>query len=92
VPYIVQWPAVASEGQQSDAIVSGLDFLSTFLAAAGGKLPTDREYDGVDLRPYFQGKVAEPTHRTLYHLSWTLSAACCGHFVTYFLHATHFAD
>jgi arylsulfatase A-like enzyme len=66
VPYIVQRPGVAPEDQQSNAIVSGLDILPTFVAAAGGKLPTDREYDGIDLRPYFEGKATEPTHRTLY--------------------------
>ena len=56
VPYIVQWPGVAAEGKVSDDIVSSLDLLPTFLAAAGAGLPTDREYDGVDLRPSLEGK------------------------------------
>ena len=71
VPCIVQWPGVAPAGTTSDAIISGLDVLPTFVAAAGGKLPADRQYDGVDLRPYFEGKIARPTERTLFWRYYT---------------------
>ena len=50
VPYIVKWPGVVPAGKVSDAVVSHLDIVPTCMAAAGGKLPTDREYDGADLR------------------------------------------
>jgi arylsulfatase A-like enzyme len=66
VPYIVRWPGVAAPGKVSDDIVSSLDLLPTFLAAAGGKLPTDREYDGVDLRDSLGGKPNDLTGRTLF--------------------------
>ncbi|MGO9113808.1 MAG: sulfatase [Thermoguttaceae bacterium] len=66
VPYIVRWPGVAAEGKVSDDTVSSLDLLPTFLAAAGAKLPTDREYDGVDLRPSLEGKPNDLAQRTLF--------------------------
>ena len=56
VPLIVQWPGVVGAGKVSEAVVSHLDILPTCVAAAGGKLPADREYDGADLRGYFAGK------------------------------------
>jgi len=66
VPYIVWWPGVAAQGNVSDDIVSSLDILPTFLAAAGAKLPTDREYDGVDIRPSLEGKPNDLRQRTLF--------------------------
>jgi len=48
-------------------VVSLLDVLPTSVAAAGGSLPTDRIYDGVDLMPYLTG-----SHQGLPHdmLAW----------------------
>jgi arylsulfatase A-like enzyme len=66
VPYIVWWPGIASEGKVSGDIVSSLDLLPTFLAAAGAKLPKDREFDGVDLRASLKGKPTELAQRTLF--------------------------
>jgi len=36
------------------------------VAAAGGVLPSDREYDGVDLVPYVTGKNKERPHQSLF--------------------------
>jgi arylsulfatase A-like enzyme len=66
VPFLVQWPGVAPSGKVSDEIVSSLDILPTFLAAAGVKLPGDREYDGIDLHPAWEGKAAGLDSRTLF--------------------------
>ena len=63
VPFIVRWPGVVPAGKVSDAVVSHLDILPTCVAAAGGKLPGDREYDGADLRPVFlrrRGRLDRP--------------------------------
>ena len=56
VPLIIQWPGVAPAGTTDDALISHLDLVPTCVAAAGGTLPCDREYDGLDLRPHFAGK------------------------------------
>jgi arylsulfatase A-like enzyme len=70
VPYIVQWPGVVPAGKVSTAIVSHLDILPTCVAAAGGRLPGDREYDGADLRPGFQGQNGGGSDRSLFWRVW----------------------
>ena len=70
VPFIVQWPGVVPAGKVSDAVVSHLDIVPTCVAAAGGKLPADREYDGSDLRRYFAGKAGDWTDRPMFWRVW----------------------
>jgi arylsulfatase A-like enzyme len=70
VPLIVQWPGVAGAGKVSDAVVSHLDILPTCVAAAGGQLPADREYDGADLHRYFAGKAGDWTDRPMFWRVW----------------------
>jgi arylsulfatase A-like enzyme len=70
VPYIVRWPGVVPAGKTSDAVVSHLDIVPTCVAAAGGRLPADREYDGADLRPYFEGKTGDWHDRPMFWRVW----------------------
>jgi arylsulfatase A-like enzyme len=70
VPFIVQWPGVVPEGKVSDAVVSHLDIVPTCVAAAGGKLPADRQYDGGDLRTFFSGSAARGTDRPMFWRVW----------------------
>jgi len=66
VPFIVRWPKVLPAGKlETGGVVSSLDILPTAVAAAGGSLPTDREYDGINLLPMLRGDTAYPV-RTLY--------------------------
>lgn len=65
VPYLVKWPAKIKGGQVRRDPVSTLDIFPTVLAAAGGALPRDRIYDGVDLLPYLSGARTEPPHDKL---------------------------
>ena len=53
VPLIVRWPGVSKAGQTVETPVSCLDFLPTFLAAAGQKVET--LVDGIDIRTVFAG-------------------------------------
>ncbi len=66
VPYIISWPGTIPEGIVFSNPVSTLDILPTFLAAAGGTLPSDRTYDGVDLLPFLNGERTEAPHDTLF--------------------------
>jgi arylsulfatase A-like enzyme len=66
VPFAMRWPGRFPEGSTYDHPVIQLDILPTALAAAGGALPDDREYDGVDLVPYLTGAKAGPPHEELY--------------------------
>ena len=69
VPYIVYWPGVVPAGTISNDLVSHLDILPTFVAAAGGQLPADRQYDGIDIRPLLEGKGLQ-SERALYWRVW----------------------
>ncbi len=54
VPLVVRWPGVSKAGQVIETPVSCLDYLPTFLTAAGQK-PAGT-LDGIDIRPAFDGK------------------------------------
>jgi uncharacterized sulfatase len=49
VPTAMQWPAQIAPGQQFDQPTSHIDFTPTVVAAAGGRMPTDRPIDGLNL-------------------------------------------
>lgn len=57
VPYLVKWPGVAGKGLRSRELVSTIDFLPTFLEAAG--LPPRDELPGSSLVPVLTGEVGE---------------------------------
>ena len=66
VPFIVSWPGHLPAGRVDNRTVSSLDIFPTAVAAAGGKLPADRAYDGVDLLPFLMSKLSDPPNPTLY--------------------------
>ncbi len=65
VPYAVQWPAQLNGQSSYHGMVSSLDIVPTVAAAAGVALPTDRDYDGMDIMPYLTGQQISPD-RTFY--------------------------
>lgn len=50
---IARWPGAIAPGQEISTPVSSLDFLPTFCALAGVKVPASLELDGVNLAPHF---------------------------------------
>ena len=66
VPFVIQWKGQLPAGKVYDQPVISLDVLPTAVAAAGGRVPTDRTIDGVDLMPYLKGEKAGPPHETLF--------------------------
>ncbi len=71
VPMLIQWNKHINPGTVYDHPVSTLDFLPTLVAAAGGQLPDDREFDGVDLMPYLSGSNKTKPHKMLFwKLNW----------------------
>ncbi|RBP13811.1 arylsulfatase [Roseiarcus fermentans] len=54
----VRWPGHVAAGSSSNAMVSEMDFLPTFAAIVGGKLPADRPIDGVDQSEALFGRSA----------------------------------
>jgi arylsulfatase A-like enzyme len=61
----MRWPGHIRPGMVYRNPVSLLDVFTTSLAAAGGRLPADRIYDGADLMPYLAGKEVDLPHRLL---------------------------
>src|SRR5262249_17386402 len=66
VPYFVRWTGTLPEGRVYPEPVISLDIFATALAAAGGRFPTDRVYDGVDLVPFLRGAKDGSPHDALY--------------------------
>ncbi len=54
VPLIIAWAGVVKPGARTDAMVSWIDFLPTFLEAAGGLPPKD--IDGESFLPVLRGR------------------------------------
>jgi arylsulfatase A-like enzyme len=65
VPFAMRFPGKIKAGMVYQQPMSSLDLLPTAVALAGGRLPTDREYDGVDLMPYLTGKNKSAPHDLL---------------------------
>jgi len=65
VPFLLRWTGQIKPGEYHDLVIS-LDVLPTAVAAAGGTLPTDRPYDGVNLLPFLKGENSESPHETLF--------------------------
>ncbi|MBN36854.1 MAG: arylsulfatase [Opitutae bacterium] len=56
VPFLARWPGKIPAGTESDALISQIDLLPTFAAAAGTKLPENAVIDGVNQLPVLTGK------------------------------------
>jgi len=65
IPFAVQWTGQLPANVVYNDIVSSLDIVPTAAAAAGVALPTDRDYDGLNIGPYLSGQQIAPV-RTLY--------------------------
>ena len=65
IPYLMKWKGRIPAGQRFGQPVSSTDIFPTALVAAGGRLPSDRTYDGVDLLPYLDGRNQKAPHPRL---------------------------
>jgi arylsulfatase A-like enzyme len=55
-PCLVRYPGRVPAGKQSNDVVHITDMFTTMLLWAGAQVPDDRVIDGVDQRPFFEGK------------------------------------
>ncbi len=65
VPFAMQYPAQLKAGTVYEKPISSLDLFPTAVQLAGGEMPKDRTYDGVDLLPYLTGKNDAMPHDVL---------------------------
>lgn len=54
-PCLIRYPGHVPAGSQNNEIVHIADMFTTLLLWAGSMIPSDREIDGVDQRPFFEG-------------------------------------
>jgi arylsulfatase len=85
VPLALKWPGVIEPGQVSNEIISHMDWIPTFLAAAGepnvkeellsGKDVGDKTFkvhlDGYNFLPYFKGEADQGPRREIFYFSDT---------------------
>jgi arylsulfatase A-like enzyme len=58
VPCLMRWPGKIAAGSRSGVPGITMDLSATFLTAAGGEMPKDKPFDGVDLMPLVSGERA----------------------------------
>ena len=56
VPCLMSWPSVLPKRKKSAQAGITMDLTATFLKAAGGNLPEDRPFDGINLIPHLNGE------------------------------------
>ncbi len=56
VPFAIKWPGQIPAGSASNDVVHSMDLFPTLAAFAGGKVPDDRAFDGIDQSQFFLGK------------------------------------
>ncbi|RMG23949.1 MAG: sulfatase [Bacteroidetes bacterium] len=66
VPFMAKWKDVLPAQLEYPSMVSAMDVFVTACAAAGIPLPPGREYDGVNLLPYWLGERQEAPHAALF--------------------------
>ncbi len=65
VPFIVRWPGQVPAGTTSNALVSQIDLITTFAAAAGAVVPPEAVVDGVNQLAEFTGTATGPAREQL---------------------------
>lgn len=66
VPFLVRWPRQIPGGRVCAVPVMGFDVFPTAVAAAGGSIADDRDYDGRDMLPVLRGDSPGPLHESLF--------------------------
>jgi len=66
VPFMMKWKGHIPEGIRYEEPVLSTDIFTTVVQNVGAKLPADREYDGVNLLDYVNGKSDIPPHEQLF--------------------------
>jgi arylsulfatase A-like enzyme len=77
---VAWWPGHVPAASTSAAITSHMDWLPTFAALAGGKVPSDRKIDGMDLSGLLLGNSRDfkPRETFFYYRGFTLEAVRSG--------------
>ena len=66
-PTIAWWPGKIPASKSVDTITGNIDILPTFVALAGGAVPTAHKIDGVNILPILLGQTTETTRKAQYY-------------------------
>jgi arylsulfatase len=64
-PCIIRWPGKVPKGKVSNELVHEVDLFTTLVKAGGGKVPSDRQVDGMDMRDFLLGDAEESGRNTV---------------------------
>ena len=64
-PCIIRWPGKVAAGKVSNELVHEVDWFTTLLLAAGAKVPSDRQIDGMDMRDFLLGDAEQSGRDTV---------------------------
>jgi len=85
-PTLAWWPGHIPSGSVSQELGSTMDIFTTSIKLAGGKVPSDRVVDGVDLTPVLMDSGKGPRDEMVYYRGTKLMALRKGpwkaHFIT----------
>lgn len=87
-PFIARWPGRLPAGTISLGTGSVLDFFPTCVELAGGEIPKDRPYDGMNLMPIMEGR-DEPERTIFYYFTDNLNAVRHGKWKLHFTYYDH---
>jgi len=71
VPAIVRWPGHIPAGKTTAELAAVLDWFPTFVHLAGGEVPADRPFDGVDILPLLTAQTKQTPRKELLYFSNT---------------------
>lgn len=83
-PTIAWWPSRVPAGNVSQELGSTMDIFATCINLAGGKVPSDREMDGLDLSPVLLEGQPSPRNSMFYYRGTHLMAVRLGAFKAHF--------
>jgi arylsulfatase A-like enzyme len=84
VPGIFWWPGKIRSGVVTQELASTMDVFATAVTLASGKIPVDREIDGVDLAPVLFDNGSSPRQTMFFYRGTELFAARLGLFKAHF--------
>ena len=84
-PTVAYWPAgIRKPGTVTQELGSTLDIFTTCVRLAGGELPKDRVFDGVDLTPVLQSTGKSPRKTMFYYRGDEIWAVRYGNFKAHY--------
>ncbi|MFC1558319.1 sulfatase [candidate division KSB1 bacterium] len=88
VPCVARWPGRLPAGKINMEVGSIVDLFPTIMELAGGKIPDDRPYDGINIMPVLEGKNT-PERTLFFEKNGTLSAVRKGKWKLHLTYAAY---